>query len=75
MTDEVEMLQCQVRYLENENRALRQNLRDEFAKAALPEIMRLTESLGNVLAPDEGMRATAIIAYRIADAMLEARKS
>lgn len=73
MSDE-DMLRIQNRQLERENRQLRRNLRDEFAMAALPEIIGQTQLVDVGLAPGQAMQATAIIAYRMADAMLEARK-
>jgi hypothetical protein len=69
-----DMLRIQNRQLEQENRRLRRNLRDEFAMAALPEAMRQTEVAGAAVILDEDVRAVAIIAYAVADAMLEARK-
>lgn len=76
MNDEVEMLQCQVRFLEAENRTLRQNLRDEFAKAALTGLLAKHGDAGWC----ENGEVTSIVGaaetmYEYADAMLEARKS
>lgn len=60
-----DMLRTQNRSLERENRQLRRNLRDEFAMAALPSV--IAESFTNCT-------DIAQSCYRLADAMLEARK-
>ena len=72
MPDDIDMLQCQVRFLETENRTLRQNLRDEFAKAALTGYLASYEPLDD---PIEYSKSIAGDCYVLADAMLEARKS
>ena len=65
-TDEIEVLECKVRGLENEVRQLRETLRDKYAVAAL-----------NGLIASYGWGPEAVVAekaFRIADMVLEARK-
>ena len=66
MGDEIEVLECKVRGLENEVRQLRETLRDKFAVATL-----------NGLISNWGGAAENLLAekaFRIADMALEARK-
>ena len=64
-TDEIEVLECKVRGLENEVRQLRETLRDKYAVAAL----------NGLIAYGWGTEAmVAEKAFRIADMALEARK-
>jgi hypothetical protein len=65
-TDEIDILECRVRGLENEVRQLRETLRDKFAAATL-----------NGLISHWGGGAENLLAekaFRIADMVLEARK-
>ena len=65
MGDEIEVLECKVRGLENEVRQLRETLRDKYAVAAL----------NGLIAYGWGPEAlVAEMAFRIADMVLEARK-
>jgi hypothetical protein len=65
MGDEIEVLECKVRGLENEVRQLRETLRDKYAVAAL----------NGLIAYGWGPEAlVAEKAFRIADMVLEARK-
>lgn len=70
--DDIEMLTAQNKNLDRENRKLRSSLRDEFAKAALNGMVASRGDIGEVAAFSQSI---ADDAYRIADAMLEARKS
>ena len=65
--DDIEMLTAQNKNLDRENRKLRSSLRDEFAKAALAGLMVDMGSQANF------SKSLAADAYKIADAMLEAR--
>ena len=47
------------------------DLRDYFAAAAMPELMRMVEKEESI---DEKYEAVALLAYLQADAMMEARK-
>lgn len=76
LADDIKFLEAQVRSLENECRAMRENLRDRFAMAAVPAIIsnlspENLERVGWVCAKE----TIAKDAYNIADAMLEVRKS
>jgi hypothetical protein len=63
-TDEIDILECKVRGLENEIRQLRETLRDKYATAAL----------NGLIAYGWGPEAlVAEKAFRIADMVLEAR--
>ena len=66
--DDTEMLQTQNRHLERENRSLRRNLRDEFAKEALPGVIAEMSLLST---SDQIAKAC----YAISDAMLKHRQS
>jgi len=68
MTDP-EFAQAQIRSLENECKALRETLRDRFAMAALTGLLSSQN-----FQPAAGLEALSQDTYRIADAMLEARK-
>ena len=67
-----DMLAAQVKNLDRENRKLRSSLRDEFAKAALQGMVASMGDIGELVVFSQSIAADA---YRIADAMLEARKS
>lgn len=63
--NDTEFLQAKIRGLENENRTLRETLRDRFAAAALA---------GLAATKNQTVENIAIAAYIQADAMLEARR-
>ena len=62
MTTDTEILEINIRNLERENRELRTTLRDTFAASVAPAL------IGGLTAIE-----VAKSAYRVADAMLEAR--
>lgn len=70
MSDEA-IYEVQVRGLEKELAAARQTLRDQFALAALTGCLA---SFGEMDDPSEYASSIAIDCYRLADAMMEARK-
>lgn len=75
MSDDV-LLRSEINFLKRENEALRQTLRDEFAKAALIGLLSNHGDAG--WHPDgevQSQEGAALIAYEYADAMLEARKA
>lgn len=68
MTTDTDTLEAQIRCLENENRALKMMLRDEFAMAALTGIFAADKKM------QLSLEESAYIAYESADKMVEARK-
>lgn len=72
MMDDIDMLECQVRNQERELAAARETLRDQFAMAALTGYLASFEPMDE---PSEYASSIAIDCYRLADAMMEARKS
>lgn len=72
MSDNEDILATQVRTLQNELRAARQALRDQFAMAALTGYLASFEPMGE---PSEYASSIAKDCYQLADAMMEARKS
>ena len=69
--DDTALMQAQIRFLENETRALRETLRDRFAMAAVTGLI-IAKNNGNTGSgwPIDAEKD----AFLIADAMLEARK-
>ena len=65
MGDEIEVLECKVRGLENEVRQLRETLRDKYAVAALNGL------IAYAWGPEEMVVEKV---FKIADMALEARK-
>jgi hypothetical protein len=67
--------QRRIQELETEKATMRKRLRDEFAMAALAQVMaQLYGETKDTLEADVFKRAAGVGAYQIADAMLEARK-
>lgn len=66
-------LEAKIAGLENEVRQFKETLRDRFAMAALPALIQVSDSL--YIDSDDAMKGMTIMAYQVADAMLEARKS
>lgn len=64
-SDEIDVLECRLRGMENENRALRATLRDQFASAALA---------GFCAKGWQPLELMTEKCFEVAELMLEARK-